>query len=58
MKYFIEFKRTALKDLEKINKKDAIAIMSKIKIMEAGLSGDIIRSDHSRGKIDKLRARI
>jgi len=43
VKYFIEFKRTALKDLEKINKNDAIAIMSKIKIMEGGLSGDIKR---------------
>ena len=43
MKYFIEFKRTALKDLENINTKDARRIMSKIKVLEDGLKGDIKR---------------
>ncbi len=43
LKYFIEFKRTALKDLENINTKDARRIISKIKILEGGLKGDIKR---------------
>jgi len=43
MKYFIEFKRTALKDIENINTKDSHRIMSKIKLLEGGLKGDIKR---------------
>ncbi len=43
MKYLIEFKSTALKDLEKINKKDALKISSKIKDMNNDLKGDIKR---------------
>ena len=37
----IEFKKTAVKDLDKLEKKAAIAILNKIKKMEDGLTGDI-----------------
>jgi mRNA interferase RelE/StbE len=43
VKYSIEFKKIALKDLEKINKKDAIRILSKIKELEEDLKGDVKR---------------
>jgi len=43
LKYFIEFKTTALKDLQKINRIDAFRVMEKIKILEDGLKGDIKR---------------
>ena len=41
MKYSIEFKRTAVKDLEKIIPKEANKIIEKIKTLENGLNGDI-----------------
>jgi mRNA interferase RelE/StbE len=41
LKYIIEFKNTAFKDLEKINRKDALRIMVKIKSLENGLEGNI-----------------
>jgi mRNA interferase RelE/StbE len=41
LKYSIEFKKSALKDLEKINKKDALKILFRIEKMEDSLSGDI-----------------
>ena len=43
MKYLIEFKSTAVKDLERINHKDVIKIIEKIKKLEDGLQGDIKR---------------
>ena len=41
MQHSIEFKRTAVKDLEKIDTKEAARILAKIKILENGLKGDI-----------------
>lgn len=41
MKYSIEFKKIAVKDLKKINKKDSSRIMTKIKEMGEGLKSDI-----------------
>ena len=41
MKYTIEFKRTAIKDLDKIDLRDARRILEKIKLLENGLTGDI-----------------
>ncbi len=41
MNYIVEFKRTAVKDLKKINQTDAVKIMEKIKSLEEGLKGDI-----------------
>ncbi|MDO8550873.1 MAG: hypothetical protein Q7S39_12080 [Ignavibacteria bacterium] len=41
MKYIVEFKRTAIKDLRKISQADAFKIMEKIKTLEEGLKGDI-----------------
>jgi mRNA interferase RelE/StbE len=41
LKYSIEFKRTAVKDLEKIIPKEANKIIEKIKTLENGLNGDI-----------------
>lgn len=43
MKYAIEFKPGALKDLKKLNKQDAQHIVEKIESMEKGLSGDVKR---------------
>jgi mRNA interferase RelE/StbE len=43
MKYFIEFKKRAVKDLKKINKKDSIKILNELKKTEDGLQGDIRR---------------
>lgn len=37
----IEFKKSAVKDLDKIEKKGALIILDKIKKMEDGLSGNI-----------------
>ncbi len=41
MKYSIEFKRTAAKDLEKITPVEANKILTKIKNLENGITGDI-----------------
>jgi mRNA interferase RelE/StbE len=41
LKYLIEFKRTAIKDLEKIDKSNSLKILNKIKQMESDLQGDI-----------------
>jgi len=41
VKYTIEFKRTAIKDLDKIDLRDARRILEKIKLLENGLTGDI-----------------
>ena len=41
MKFSIELKRTAIKDLKKLNKIDANKILGKIKLLENGLIGDI-----------------
>lgn len=41
MKYTIEFKRTAIKDLDKIDLRDARRILEKIKLLENDLTGDI-----------------
>ena len=41
MVYSIEFKRTAIKDLEKINSTELIRIIAGIKILENGMKGDI-----------------
>ena len=41
MKYIIEFKSTALKDLHKINNSDARKLLVKIAILENGMKGDI-----------------
>ncbi|MDQ7816766.1 MAG: type II toxin-antitoxin system RelE/ParE family toxin [Melioribacteraceae bacterium] len=43
MKNRIEFKSTAIKDLERIESKYALNIMKKIKLMEEGLVGDVKR---------------
>lgn len=43
MKYAIEFKPGALKDLKKLNKQDTQHIVEKIELMEKGLSGDVKR---------------
>lgn len=40
-KYSIEFKKIAVKDLKKINRKDSLRIMAKIKEMGEGLNSDI-----------------
>ena len=40
MNYTIEFKRTAIKDLDKIDLRDARRILEKIKLLENGLTGD------------------
>jgi mRNA interferase RelE/StbE len=41
IKHYIDFKRTAIKDLEKINRKDSIRIIQGIEHLHEGLSGDI-----------------
>lgn len=41
MEYTVELKRTALKDLAQIDKKDADAILKKIYSLRKGLVGDI-----------------
>ena len=41
MKYTIKFKRTAIKDLDKIDLRDARRILEKIKLLENGLTGDV-----------------
>ena len=41
MKYSIEFKKIAVKDLKKINRKDSSRIMTRIKEMGEGLKSDI-----------------
>lgn len=41
MKNRIEFKSTALKDLDRIEVKYALNIMKKIKLLEEGLIGDV-----------------
>ena len=41
MKYTIEFKSTAVKDLQKINSTDAKKLLNKIELLENGLKGDI-----------------
>lgn len=43
MKYTIEFKSTAVKDLQKINSTDAKKLLNKIELLEDGLKGDIKR---------------
>lgn len=43
MKYAIEFKPGALKDLKKLNKQETQHIVEKIESMEKGLSGDVKR---------------
>ncbi len=43
MKYVIELKPGALKDLKKLNKQDSQSIVEKIELMEKGLSGDVKR---------------
>jgi len=40
-KHYIEFKRTAIKDSEKINQKDSLRIIQGIDQLQEGLSGDI-----------------
>lgn len=41
MKYTIEFKSTAIKDLQKINSTDAQKLLNKIQLLEDNLKGDI-----------------
>jgi mRNA interferase RelE/StbE len=41
LKNSIEFKNTALKDLEKIERKYALNILQKIKLLEEGLIGNV-----------------
>ncbi len=41
MKYSIEFKKIAVKDLKKINRKDSSRMMTKIKEMGEGLKSNI-----------------
>lgn len=41
LKYSVEFKSTALKDLEKIEHGNTLKILRKIKVMEDDLKGDI-----------------
>ena len=41
LKNSIEFKSTALKDLEKIEHKYTLNILQKIKLLENGLKGDV-----------------
>ena len=43
MKYTIEFKSTAVKDLQKINNTDVKKLLNKIELLEDGLKGDIKR---------------
>ena len=43
MKYQIEFKPRALKDLKAFNKSEARRIVEKIKLMKEDLSGDVKR---------------
>lgn len=43
MKYTIEFKSTAVKDLQKINSTNAKKLLNKIELLEDGLKGDIKR---------------
>ena len=43
MNYTIEFKSTAVKDLQKINSADAQKLLNKIELLEDGLKGDIKR---------------
>ncbi|MBX7060331.1 MAG: type II toxin-antitoxin system RelE/ParE family toxin [Pyrinomonadaceae bacterium] len=43
MKYAIEFKPRALKDLESIDKRDAQQILRKIRLLENDLFGDVKR---------------
>ena len=43
MKYIIEFKSAAVKDLQKINTTDVKKILDKIELLEDGLRGDIKR---------------
>lgn len=43
MKYLIEFKKTAVKDIERIDKKESLRILNKIKLLEDGLKGDVKR---------------
>lgn len=43
MKYAVEFKPGALKDLKKLNKQDSRHIIEKIESMGNGLSGDVKR---------------
>lgn len=43
MKYTIEFKPGAFKDLKKLNKQDSRNVIEKIELLENGLSGDVKR---------------
>ena len=43
MEYIIEFKSTALKDLQKINIIDAKKLLGKIAILKDGVKGDVKR---------------
>jgi len=43
LKYLIEFKKTAVKDIERIDKKESLRILNKIKLLEDGLKGDVKR---------------
>ncbi len=43
MEYIIEFKSTALKDLQKINSIDAKKLLAKILILKDGVKGDVKR---------------
>jgi mRNA interferase RelE/StbE len=43
LEYIIEFKSTALKDLQKINSIDAKKLLAKILILKDGVKGDVKR---------------
>lgn len=48
MKYAIEFKPRALKDLESIDKRDAQQILRKIGLLENDLFGDVKKIEEFR----------